>query len=152
MTADLEDPLGWQLEEPAGAVGAPDEQHEEVLEQRVHALDVTLDHRLATDEVGDLRRVERDAVDLDVRQGLGDVRFLHEAEVQDDLLDPGVELPDLAAILVPDAGDVSGDDGHEEGGGVQRGVNRERKGAFEGIGGMGGSMGPLLNGAWAYQT
>ena len=38
-------------------------------------------------------------------------------------------------------------------GNAQRGGNRERererKGPFEGVG---GSMGPLLNGAWAYQT
>ena len=37
----------------------------------------------------------------------------------------------------------------EDDGNAQRGGNRDRKGPFEGIG---GSMGPLLNGAWAYQT
>ena len=80
---------------------------------------VALDYRLATDEVGDLRQVERGAVDLDVGQGLGDIRVLHEPELQDDLVHPGIELAGLAALLVEDAGDVSGDDGHEEGGGVQ---------------------------------
>lgn len=43
VAADLEDLLGWQLEEPAGAVGATDEQHEEVFEQWVHAFGVALD-------------------------------------------------------------------------------------------------------------
>lgn len=62
----------------------------------------------------------------------------------------------LRAYGIYGTGSMEGREGvineDEEGGGVQRGVNRERKGAFEGIGGMGGSMGPLLNGAWAYQT
>ena len=38
---------------------------------------------------------------------------------------------------------------NDDDGNAQRGGGKERKGAFEGIG---GSMGPLLNGAWAYQT
>lgn len=65
----------------------------------------------------------------------------------------------LRAYGIYGTGSMEGREGvlneDEEGGGVQRVVNRERKGAFEGIGGMGGiggSMGPLLNGAWAYQT
>jgi hypothetical protein len=59
----------------------------------------------------------------------------------------------LRAYGIYGSGSIEGREGvtneEDDGGSVQRGVNRERKGAFEGIG---GSMGPLLNGAWAYQT
>ena len=60
----------------------------------------------------------------------------------------------LRAYGIYGTGSMEGREGvtneDEEGENMQRVVNRERKGAFEGV--CGGSMGPLLNGAWAYQT
>lgn len=74
----------------------------------------------------------------------------HRSDMKTPFMSPAKSL---RAYGIYGPGSMEGREGvtseDEDGGSVQRAANRERKGAFEGIG---GSMGPLLNGAWAYQT
>ena len=61
LGADRDDTVGGQVEEPGGTVGAPVEEHEEMLPPRLHPLDLVSDHQFVAKEERRLAHVERSA-------------------------------------------------------------------------------------------